>query len=1813
MMRRMQCVPVRGWLSPRHSLVLVSALATLALCAVFLSTVLSARGSAGGTGLRRQLLASAAPPKIAIKFGCAQGDNFPGYFGDFGLAFGHQRHAEHRPSWREHQTGSLWFGWNSDHSSAARRPTETAPKMNSIHVQLQERDSEWAISVPNGEYQVTVTFGNPQAASLNTIQVEDVVFVKQLALDAGEIHSASAIVTVNFSYLKLTAGCSKEYGDRCAAYPRHGLQVTVPLIAIEIVPRSRSYESLEDLVRAAEHVESAREFAARKLFAGFVNLFTGLPWSHIRFPIPQHTVQQPFTLLSYIGPLKTAELSSADVLELCHYERGLYNHAHLGGQVNALVFSKNARSSEWIASFGLKTTTDLEVGGGNIPTIRGLFRAALSSTQAKYIGLTRPDVLFSSDLQDSLVAISNAISNAHARLFVYGTCMSTTVSSRLHFLNVEDMIEKVNNLHACGQPMTSEASYFFFSRPLWEWSDIPPLVLGGAMADSWLLSRAASEGSIIVIDASNTIECVQQRTSEDSANMQSDEVNSQIILGAGALPRSSAPAKYYTTREHGRIIVKQRSQSPSPTEGPSAKARRQKESEDQAERERLERQQLLEHRRLLEERQKLQMEKIRQQQEESVVNSRADMAMSAVHRDIQNAIVTTAVPTTTTTTLPALTVAQPVPVAQPVAQDRESMQLINPVTAAPFGAATVKPVRVTHTWTTEAWTTPGPPSPTLSQDAVLEAIRAEQFSRAPSRLRFKFASRPEDDLPYYVPDFGLPFKRQIERSLLPSWMLRIQESLSYGWNFDHSANIRRWDRVNARLKARATLMFSKSEWALAVPAGDYVVNVTFGDMYSATFNNFRVGGVSVATDLVLKAGEIQSRSVVASAGNGLIVISSVRSPSRPAPCTQTDTKNVIEAVALVSVEVFPISTIFPSVEEFLRAASSSTAEFPLLDVSGNAEAAETSIDRQQTTQEFAMFGCATGDSGDPIVLARSHVQEQLLARRRRALKNWAGLGSNVATVLFSTNETVRESARHVGVRSFVSDFPIDLELKAPSFRGLFQSMQARLGTNSKLIGYAPGEVLFTSSLQETLQAITRFAVTQGLSRIFVSGQSRLSNIPPSVVFPEDPPSMHKAVADIYDCAPPSTSNVPQYFFISPNLWSWADQPELVVGSDPYPALWFTHLAGQLDGVLDVDCTQTVVSVEQGLAEYSESRRNARAFSNLEKGNRTGGFAWGHSSNMRFFTERDNGQVVVRPRDMQSARTTTRAPAKPREVMLARSAFVQSAPDQAKSQSAGQSASRVVSAVPRSDGNTAGVASPLEVLAKMRAAQKGLRIKFGSIIGDDFEDYVPDYGTIFKHQNTPATSFSWMRNHKSHLWFGWNTDSSPHTHRRADLNGNFNVSFALIREREDEWAIALPNGEYMVTAIIGDRQSNHRATLQIEDLTLASQMMLSGELTELSGLVHVRKEVMKLNAGSSEEYNVMADCAPFPNHGIRVTVPLVALTIVPYTQTYYQLEDFIRASSTMDSTSLNFNTDPLYAFKNSFIGFQWTQHPYPIARMSQSKPFTIFGTPRPLTVGSLRGTHASSAREAHLRAMERSFYNWAHIGPNVNVLVFSEDTRTREWAESFGLLTLGNLEIESTTRTPNLRSMFLSVISHSVSDLVGYANFDLLFSQTLQDTLEAVLKYAHSQGLSKVFATGRRTDAYLSGRFQFMGVDDIHRKVDNLARCGRIAPDKSADYFFTSRTIWNWNSVPEFVVGGEAADMWLLSRARENPDVLDVDCTATVHCVHQMHDPVFPSGSNPRTAFNADLSIRSGGHSTGGCSRLRYYTTREHGQIVVKRR
>ncbi|KAL3874618.1 hypothetical protein ACJMK2_037605 [Sinanodonta woodiana] len=205
--------------------------------------------------------------------------------------------------------------------------------------------------------------------------------------------------------------------------------------------------------------------------------------------------------------------------------------------------------------------------------------------------------------------------------------------------------------------------------------------------------------------------------------------------------------------------------------------------------------------------------------------------------------------------------------------------------------------------------------------------------------------------------------------------------------------------------------------------------------------------------------------------------------------------------------------------------------------------------------------------------------------------------------------------------------------------------------------------------------------------------------------------------------------------------------------------------------------------------------------------------------------------------------------------------------------------------------------------------------------------------------------------------------------------------------------------------------------------------------------------------------------------------------------------------------------------------------------------------------ALFSTWASTNDTVKAEIHKNTLRNWASLKPKIQPILFTNDSKEVALANEYGWHTLPI--IHEGSGAPVLKTMFKTVIEkYSGSVLYGYANSDILFTDDLVSTLEAVVTYYNDS--TPVLVTGRRTN-----------VPNITQEVadsfDNLRAAardrGELFSTNAEDLFFTNK-YFPWSGIIDVVVGRLAYDNWLIAHTRCKLKIDIVDTTDSLLAVHQ---------------------------------------------------
>ncbi len=105
------------------------------------------------------------------------------------------------------------YGWSTDHTDVARERNAHADQRLDTLIHFHQNQS-WELQLPNGQYQVTVSIGDPSFGSTHTLNVEGVNVWNAVALGSGAFLTDTRTVTVNDGRLTLNQGSAAEMATR---------------------------------------------------------------------------------------------------------------------------------------------------------------------------------------------------------------------------------------------------------------------------------------------------------------------------------------------------------------------------------------------------------------------------------------------------------------------------------------------------------------------------------------------------------------------------------------------------------------------------------------------------------------------------------------------------------------------------------------------------------------------------------------------------------------------------------------------------------------------------------------------------------------------------------------------------------------------------------------------------------------------------------------------------------------------------------------------------------------------------------------------------------------------------------------------------------------------------------------------------------------------------------------------------------------------------------------------------------------------------------------------------------------------------------------------------------------------------------------------------------------------------------------------------------------------------------------------------------------------------------------------------------------
>ena len=256
-------------------------------------------------------------------------------------------------------------------------------------------------------------------------------------------------------------------------------------------------------------------------------------------------------------------------------------------------------------------------------------------------------------------------------------------------------------------------------------------------------------------------------------------------------------------------------------------------------------------------------------------------------------------------------------------------------------------------------------------------------------------------------------------------------------------------------------------------------------------------------------------------------------------------------------------------------------------------------------------------------------------------------------------------------------------------------------------------------------------------------------------------------------------------------------------------------------------------------------------------------------------------------------------------------------------------------------------------------------------------------------------------------------------------------------------------------------------------------------------------------------------------------------------------------------------------------------------------------------------------------------NWAALRTFVIPIVFTDESSVASECREKGWL-VHPIRVASSDGFPVMKYMYEDVMSAYNTTFYAYSNSDILYTDTLIDTLIAI-GYNRSEfkdtktnkevpvqieqsylTQTKLLIVGRRYNLENVTKNEASSFGQLTSTTHNR---GTYFGPWAIDYFITSKA-YPWKDIPELTIGRQVYDIWLVSNARYQNHVV-IDASNTILASHQTtHFGNYESRLRKNKHY--DLNILKGLYKfinlrAGTVLCAEYMTKYKFGSIVLSQR
>ena len=194
-----------------------------------------------------------------------------------------------------------------------------------------------------------------------------------------------------------------------------------------------------------------------------------------------------------------------------------------------------------------------------------------------------------------------------------------------------------------------------------------------------------------------------------------------------------------------------------------------------------------------------------------------------------------------------------------------------------------------------------------------------------------------------------------------------------------------------------------------------------------------------------------------------------------------------------------------------------------------------------------------------------------------------------------------------------------------------------------------------------------------------------------------------------------------------------------------------------------------------------------------------------------------------------------------------------------------------------------------------------------------------------------------------------------------------------------------------------------------------------------------------------------------------------------------------------------------------------------------------------------------AFEDHIAVIqENAIRSWCSLRGVGGVILMGNEPGVAEFANRLRIDHVSDIK-KNSHGTPLLNDAFEKAAYYCTSEVLVYANTDMILGEELVDAVESI-------EFERYLMSGQRWNVQLKSRLSFPGTN-LAALLQNVRKQTKPYSPWAMDYFAYPRA--SFGRLPPFSIGRAGWDNWMIYNARRHR-IPVIDATASVTAIHQTH-------------------------------------------------